>query len=449
MAQSYDFISGTYSMKCRLYPNKSVAKAIDDAIYAVQCYHNVLLYNIYNKLDCTTAKPYKPKKEPEEIKQKPGETDLEFKKRVESYELRKKYKEGDIIHFVDFKKAFSSDYKGIITYEHPNINNVPAGAITTKSGLLGDMTKSFGKLPIEFQEPSYYSSGKKRKSVSYRISYKNIFTKLDSNNAINKNVFYVNLGKKIGTAKVRGWNRKIRFDDIGEKDFLDYVSLNGDKRATITVSKDNCGDYWIVFTLSNVVFKPILHDKPLSQIGIDVGIKNIITTSDDVEYENKRFKQHEAEHLKALDRRLSRRCGWKNEDFKKAHKKNKDIHVSKRYANTLLKHSKLERKIARKRNLYNNEITMEIIKNSSFIAIESLNVSGMFKNKRLANSLSDAALGSILQMIKYKGEWHKVIVQPIDMWTPSSKRCSSCGYVLPKLSLSTREWTCPRMSCPS
>lgn len=444
MPQNYDFINGTYSMKCRLYPSKSAAKAIDDAIYAVQCYHNALLYNIYNNLDCTTAKAYKRKKELKKVERQPGESKLEYEKRLERYELENKYKDGDTIHFVDFKRAFSSANKSMIMSEHPCINNAPAAAITTQVGLLSDMKKSFGKVPIEFQKPSYYSSRKKRNSITYQILYSSIFTKPDADNIINKNVFYVNLGKRIGTVKVRGWNRKIRFDEKGEKDFIDYALLNSNKKVTITVSKDNCGDFWIIFTLSNAVYKPISRSKQLLEIGIDVGIEKIITTSEDVEYENERFKQQEEEHLEALNRRLSRRYGWENIDFRNEHKRNKDIHVSKRYIETSLKKAKLERKIARKRKLYYNEITMDIIKNSSFIAIESLSVSGMLKNKNHSYSLSDAALSSLLQMIRYKGEWHKVIVQPIDRWFPSSKRCNNCGYVLPELSLSTREWTCPK-----
>jgi putative transposase len=67
----------------------------------------------------------------------------------------------------------------------------------------------------------------------------------------------------------------------------------------------------------------------------------------------------------------------------------------------------------------------------------------MFRNKHLANSLSDAAMGEILAMIKYKSGWYNTICQPIDMWTPSSKKCHCCGYIKKDLKLSDREWTCP------
>ena len=50
-------------MKCRLYPNKTVAEGFDKAIQAVHCYHNCVLYDIFNGNIESTAKPYKPKKE--------------------------------------------------------------------------------------------------------------------------------------------------------------------------------------------------------------------------------------------------------------------------------------------------------------------------------------------------------------------------------------------------
>lgn len=126
-----------------------------------------------------------------------------------------------------------------------------------------------------------------------------------------------------------------------------------------------------------------------------------------------------------------------------AYKHNAELTPSKTYERTVLKLSKLHRKISWKRDLYNNQITKEIVENNKFIGVETLNVSGMFRNKHLSNALSDASMSSILLMLQYKADWYGRIIQPINQWSPSSKRCSHCGYVLPKLSLSVRNWQCP------
>ena len=67
----------------------------------------------------------------------------------------------------------------------------------------------------------------------------------------------------------------------------------------------------------------------------------------------------------------------------------------------------------------------------------------MFRNKHLSYALSDAAMGNILSDLKYKADWYGRQIVPIDQWTPSSKRCSDCGYINKTMTLSIREWVCP------
>lgn len=422
-----------YTMKCRLYPNKECAQRIDNAIYAVQSYHNCLLYDIFNGNIESTPKPYTPKKE-SKPKQKTNESDNEYKERLYAYEQKQKYKEGDIIHFPNLKKAFSADYKSKLAEEHPIINAAPSGAITTNIGLVSDIKKSLGKNPIEFQEPHYYSKKKVRKSYTYTET----FSKISMGD--NENVFYINLAK-IGVVKVRGWNKKIRFDPEGVINFLHFVEDNKKEKVGVKISKDNLNNYWICFILHNV-FLPF-NAVSDNEIGIDVGIKDLIITSDGKKFENKKFKEAEKKHMRRINRMLSRRWGWANEEFRSEYKKNKDITVSKSYMRAAKSLSKLHNKIAKQRELYNHRITKEIIENNSFIGTETLNVSGMFRNRHLANALSDAAMGTVLSMLNYKAGFYDRKIVAIDQWTPSSKRCSCCGYVLPKLSLTTREWTCP------
>ena len=420
-----------YTMKCRLYPNKEKQKVIDRIFNGLQKAYNIATYDIKENHINTT----------EYVSE-----------------------DGKVFHNVDYKKLTNAKYLEELRQKHPDIKCVPAYALSGKNGLFcsdhkramshkavyvqksnGTLkkthekqarTKGKGLFPysVEVADIDYYSKAKPRTSYSYQESLNKLYTK-DNNNAI-----YINLAK-VGTCKVRGWNKNIRFDKSGEADFLKYISDNTSKKVGVTVSKDNCGDYWICFKLQDV-YKP-MKTKPDNTVGIDVGIKDIAILSDGTKYANKKFKQEEKQHTKMLNRKLSRRQGWANEEFRSAHKSNKDITPSKKYERTRLKLSKLHRKISRKRNLYNNQVTKEIVENNGFIGVETLNVSGMFRNKYLANALSDAAMSSVLSMLNYKAEWHDRIIQPINQWTPSSKRCSKCGYILPSLNLSVREWDCP------
>lgn len=140
---------------------------------------------------------------------------------------------------------------------------------------------------------------------------------------------------------------------------------------------------------------------------------------------------------------MSRRNGFANEEFRKEYKKDKTLKVSKGYDEIRLAYAKLEREICRKRNDYYNNITSEIIGSNSFIGIETLNVTGMFRNRHLSYALSDAAMGTILEMIKYKADWYGRECVAIGRWTPSSKKCNQCGYIYKELKLSERAWKCP------
>lgn len=401
------FLVPNYTMKCRLYPNKENARKIDDAIYAIQCFHNCILWKIFNEYHCTTEKEKKSKD---------------------------KTVQNETVHFLSISQIGKAETKAKILAEHPIVDAAPAGAITSLYGVKTDIIKSIGKKPIEYQSPTYYNSKHPRTSYSYQET----FGKISCHG--NKNALYINLAK-IGICKLKGWNQNIRFDNNGVIDFLSYININKKKQVGITVSKDNCGDYWICFKLQNV-YKPMKENNGKSE-GVDVGLKDIAILSDGTKFENKGFKKKEEHHLKLLQRKLSRRQGWSNQDFRKQHKSDKTIQPSKTYQQTQQKVSRLNRKIAWRRSYYNNVVTREIVENNSFIGVETLNVKGMFRNKHLAKSLADAAMGDILRMLKYKSDWHNRIIQPIDMWTPSSKRCSSCGYIMKSMPLNIRDWICP------
>lgn len=77
------------------------------------------------------------------------------------------------------------------------------------------------------------------------------------------------------------------------------------------------------------------------------------------------------------------------------------------------------------------------------VVLETLNVSGMLKNHKLARSLSDAAMSELHRQISYKVTRRGGTVIRVDRWAPTSKVCSSCGHCMEQMALSVRFWTCP------
>ncbi|WP_264083383.1 transposase [Nonomuraea africana] len=84
-----------------------------------------------------------------------------------------------------------------------------------------------------------------------------------------------------------------------------------------------------------------------------------------------------------------------------------------------------------------------LVRKADTIVIEDLAVKNMVKNRSLARAISDAGWGEFRRQLEYKCERAGRRLVVIDRWYPSSKTCSSCGYLLSQLSLSTQHWTCP------
>ena len=89
-----------------------------------------------------------------------------------------------------------------------------------------------------------------------------------------------------------------------------------------------------------------------------------------------------------------------------------------------------------------HQASIRIVCKASAIGIETLNISGLLKNRRLAKALSDSALSRFLTMLKYKAERHGIPITEADQFYASSKTCSHCGHKKKDLTLSDRTYHC-------
>jgi putative transposase len=76
------------------------------------------------------------------------------------------------------------------------------------------------------------------------------------------------------------------------------------------------------------------------------------------------------------------------------------------------------------------------------IVIEDLNVSGLLRNHKIAQAMSDVSMGKLLSTLQYKCDWYGKNLVKIGRFDPSSKRCGCCGLVNKELKLSDRSWIC-------
>ena len=173
-------------------------------------------------------------------------------------------------------------------------------------------------------------------------------------------------------------------------------------------------------------------------IGIDLGIKDLAICSDRNTYKNIN-KTQTVKKLEKRKRRLQRSISRRYEKNKKGVSYCKTSNIIKREKELL----KLNHRLTNIRQNYLHQTTSEIVKReSSFICIEDLNVSGMMKNKHLSKAVQQQGFREFRRQIEYKSAWNNIPVIIADRFFPSSKLCSCCGKIKKDLKLSDRIYKC-------
>ena len=205
-----------------------------------------------------------------------------------------------------------------------------------------------------------------------------------------------------------------------------YLNKNQNliKSGTLTKTKSNRYSFSILIdrTGDNKILP-----KTDKIIGIDVGIKDFIITSEGISYENIKIKRSNKEKLIKLNRQLS-----------------KKVNGSKNKEKQRIKLAKYHEKLNNIKENYLHQVSNQLLNDNQIIVIENLNVSGMMKNHHLAKSIQELSLNKFKNILEYKAEWYDRQLIEIDRWFPSSKLCSICGYKKDDLTLKDREWTCPK-----
>ena len=202
-----------------------------------------------------------------------------------------------------------------------------------------------------------------------------------------------------------------------------YLNKNQDKVHSLTLTKTKSNQYY----LSVLVDKQIEPKQSVNYVvGIDLGIKDFVITSEGQVFENLHFKKSETNKLKRLQRQLSR---------KQPNSKNRE--------KTRIKLAKLNQKIRNKKLHYLHQVSNQLVSENQIICMEDLNIKGMMRNHNLAESISEMNFGEFKNLLTYKCLQYGRQLVFIDRFYPSSKTCHCCGYVNKSLTLSDRQWICP------
>ena len=198
------------------------------------------------------------------------------------------------------------------------------------------------------------------------------------------------------------------------------------KVLNATVSQSKSGKYYV--SLCCKVENIPKFEPTNKSIGIDLGLKDFLITSNGEKFDNQKFLSKSERLLKRVQKKFS-----KSKTNGKNHEKLR-VKLAKRYE-----------KVSNQRKDYLHKLSTTLIKQYDIICLESLKVQNMVKNHRLAKSIQDVSWGEFVRMLQYKADWYGKYIQKVDTYYPSSQICSCCGYQNTTIKdLSVRSWICPK-----
>ena len=231
--------------------------------------------------------------------------------------------------------------------------------------------------------------------------------------------------KKYESIRIDFNKRIITLPKLKEVKFRGYRTTKEivGKIKSATISKD--ANKYFVSILVEVPFTKYSIN-PTSIVGLDLGIKNFIVTSNGEKLKNE-VKINE-KRLKGLQKWLSRcKPGSKN-----------------RYK-VKLKIQRLYLKIrnARKHMIY--KLANNILKENDIVAVETLDIKSMYQVHKIAKHLKNIPISEFIRVLKYKSNWLGKKIIEINKYYPSSQCCNRCDYKNEEVKdLSVRKWTCPK-----
>ncbi|MEK6881683.1 MAG: RNA-guided endonuclease TnpB family protein [Nanoarchaeota archaeon] len=195
------------------------------------------------------------------------------------------------------------------------------------------------------------------------------------------------------------------------------------KICFLTILKTKTNKYFVSFVIEED-FTPKTKETNKS-IGIDLGIVNLMTFSDNKKVSNPKIAKKYQKKIKYQQRQHSK---------KTKKEKNKE--------RVRIRLAKIYEKITNIKTDYIHKLTSNIVKNHDIIAMEDLDIMNMIKDHKKARFIQEVSWYEIIRQIKYKSEWNNKRFVQINKWFPSSKTCNNCGYINQLLKENDREWEC-------
>ena len=233
-------------------------------------------------------------------------------------------------------------------------------------------------------------------------------------------------GKRYENISVDMINKTIKLPKIGIvkiRGYRDLKEFNKDIK-NVTISREG-NKYYASVCVREEINQELF--KLSHALGIDLGVKDLVITSDGIKYKKLNTKRIE-KHIEDLQRKLSR-C---------------EKNSIRRYK-LKLKIKRLYMKLKNMRKYYIHEITKRLTEENDLIITEDLKVKEMLEEKNISRHIANASFSEIIRVLKYKMKWKNKKLIQVNTYYPSSQICNRCGSKNKEVKdLSIRKWECER-----
>ena len=323
---------------------------------------------------------------------------------IEQIEVMFKAKRYVWNYFLNINKHRLNHHKSVLNYTKMS---KLLTLLKRKQTWLNQCEKSVLQNTIKYQYQTFLKFFKKEcgfpKFKSYKNNYQSIKMNYTNGNIgiLEKDIEYTSTGK------FKKQNCKIKLPKIKQVKIAYSRQYEG-RIVSCTLSRDTDNKYYISLCCVDIEINPL--EQTGAVVGIDLGIKEFATTSDNEIINNPKFYRKYEEKLIKSQRKLSKRKKGSNNRNKQR-----------------LKVNKWHKKIANCRIDFLQKLSTKLIRDYDIICMENLNSSGMLKNHKLAKSISDASFFEFNRELEYKARWNYKLISRIDRFYPSSQICSHCG----------------------
>ena len=208
--------------------------------------------------------------------------------------------------------------------------------------------------------------------------------------------------------------------------YFERLQRYKDNIKSATLSKTKSGKFYlsVLMSMNEEEFKQFRHTN--NKVGIDLGVKDFVITSDGEVFENKHFFKESENRIKKLQRQLSKKVKGSNNRDKVR------IKIAKKFEH-----------LTNQRIDYIHNVVNSLLRTYDYVFMEDLNVQGMLRNHKLSKAIQELGFYTFKSTLKNKAMLNDKFVIEVDRWFASSKTCHKCSYVYKGLTLGEREWTCP------